>query len=108
MRAQRRVEMGSALTGPQEPREVLCVKRADLSRGTVADDVACQRQLPVLSANRMAYGIRSRISLALVSSRIRWRSTNRYSMSSGSFGNAARMLGGIVDKGRPSRYSALT
>ena len=36
---------------------------------------------------------------ALVSSKIRWRPKNRYWMSSGSLGSAARMLGGTVESG---------
>src|SRR5260221_7638785 len=59
------------------------------------------RQVVALSGHLMANGIRSRITLALVSSKIRCRPTNRYSMSSGRLGSTARMFGGIVESGFP-------
>jgi hypothetical protein len=47
--------------------------------------------------NWIANGMRSRITFALVSSKIRWGPRKRYWMSSGSLGSTARMLGGTVD-----------
>jgi len=52
-------------------------------------------------------GIRSRIKLALVSYKMRWRPKNRYWMSSGSVGNTARTLGGTVERGFFVRVGAV-